>query len=134
MLWKILFFMILFIHLINFILFYDVIIPVMLGVIMFMRAQDIMKQPILFFITYINVTDVMSLGQMLLPLLFIVVIRVHGVIVETWISGVTKPWCCGLLPIHDHHNITGHELSLDNFSIVAGMTRVLPGPSKNNIN
>ena len=21
-------------------------------------------------------------------------------------------------PIHDHHNITGHELSLDNFSIV----------------
>ena len=22
-------------------------------------------------------------------------------------------------PIHDHHNITGHEVSLDNFSIVA---------------
>ena len=24
----------------------------------------------------------------------------------------------GLSPIHDHHNITGHELSLDNFSTV----------------
>ena len=23
-----------------------------------------------------------------------------------------------LSPIHDHHNITGHEVSLDNFSIV----------------
>ena len=42
-----------------------------------------MEQPILFFITYVNVTDVMSLGQMLLPLLFIVVSMVHGVIVES---------------------------------------------------
>ena len=35
-----------------------------------------------------------------------------------------------LSPIHDHHNITGHELSLDNFSIVAGRTRALSGPSE----
>ena len=32
-------------------------------------------------------------------------------------------------PIHDHYNITGHEVSLDNFSIVAGRTKIFPEPS-----
>ena len=32
-------------------------------------------------------------------------------------------------PIHDHFNITGHVVSLDNFSIV-GRTRAWPGPSE----
>ena len=42
-----------------------------------------MEKSILFFFNYVYVTDVMSLGQMLLSLLFInAVIMVHDIIIE----------------------------------------------------
>ena len=57
-----------------------------------------MEQSILLFIHYVNVTDVISLGQMLWPLLFIVVIMVHGTIMKPCgCQGITRPWYCGLL-------------------------------------
>ena len=41
-----------------------------------------MEQPILFFINYVNVTNVMSQGQMLLALIIYYCHKVHDVIME----------------------------------------------------
>ena len=51
-----------------------------------------MEQPILFFITYVNVTDVMSLGQMLLALIIYCCHYDSWCYCRTiWATGVTKP-------------------------------------------
>ena len=57
-----------------------------------------MEQPILFFITYVNLTDVMSLGQMLLALIIYCCHYGSWCYSKTMrVSGVTKHWCCGMI-------------------------------------
>ena len=79
MLWKILFFMILYYSFYKFILFHIIYILCLTHDVMGDYVYEVlgckeplvfwqMEQPILFFINYVNVTDVMSLGQMLLAL------------------------------------------------------------------
>ena len=56
-----------------------------------------MEQPILLFINDVNVTDVMSLGQMLLALIISCCHYGSWCYYRTmWVSGVTRLWCCGL--------------------------------------
>ena len=57
-----------------------------------------MEEPILFFISYVNVTDVMSLGQMLVALIIYCCYYGSCFYYGTmWVLGVTRPWCCRLL-------------------------------------
>ena len=93
MLWKILFFMILFYSLVN--LFYFILISILcfphdvMGdyICEVIRCYQPlvswqMEQPISFFINYVKVTDVMSQGQMLLALIIYYCHMVHGIIAE----------------------------------------------------
>ena len=97
MLWKILFFMILFYSLVNLFYFnfyfmfspwcyytHDVMGDYICEVIRCYQplVSWQMEQPILFFIIYVEVTDVMSQGQMLLALIIYYCHMVHGIIAE----------------------------------------------------
>ena len=100
MLWKILFFMILFYFILWCYYTHDAMVDYVYEVIRYNEplVSWQMEQPILIFISYVNMTDVTSLGQMSLALIIYCCYYGSWCYYETmWVSGVTRSWCCGLL-------------------------------------